>query len=115
MKKRSKTLDEMTKEVKETFNAYVAQGTKRWNWQSAAKDLPYQVGSITKIMLQLTNERWPEGKTKKQLKAELGDELADVMAEVLFMAAQLDINLEEAWQNMLKSDKRKVNDRVKSR
>ncbi len=103
----------MTEEAVKSFDSYEAQGTKKWGWESAAKDLPYQVGSIAKIMQQLTKERWAEGKSKKQLKAELSDELADVIACTLFIAAKLEIDVNNAWQNMLDSDKRKISKRVK--
>jgi len=109
----SRTIEQMTDEVVKSFNSYIAQGTKKWNWESAAKDLPYQVGSVAKIMQQLTNERWAEGKTKTQLQDELSDELADVVACTLFIAAELKIDMDKAWQNMLDSDKRKVNQRSK--
>jgi NTP pyrophosphatase (non-canonical NTP hydrolase) len=111
MQKQSKTIHQMTDEVVKSFNSYVAQGTKKWNWESAAKDLPYQVGSVAKIMQQLTNERWAEGKSESQLKAELSDELADVIACSLFIAAELNIDIDQAWQNMLDTDSRKVSER----
>ena len=113
MAKQSKTIQQMTEEVVKSFNSYVAQGTKKWNWESAAKDLPYQVGSIAKIMQQLTNERWAENKSEAELKDELSDELADVIACSLFIAAGLNIDVDKAWQNMIDSDKRKVNERSK--
>jgi hypothetical protein len=114
MAKQSKTIQQMSDEVVSSFNSYVAQGTKKWNWESAAKDLTYQVGSIAKIMQQLTNERWAENKSEKQLKLELSDELADVIACALFIAAELNIDIDQAWQAMLNSDKAKVSKRLKN-
>jgi NTP pyrophosphatase (non-canonical NTP hydrolase) len=111
MSKPDKTLLDLTAEVLESFAGYDVQGTKSWTWESAAKDLTYQVGSIAKIMLQLTGERWPENKTEAQLKAELSDELADVLAETLFIAAKLGIDMNQAWQNMLAMDRRKQSER----
>jgi hypothetical protein len=110
----SKTIKQMTEEVVKSFDSYVAQGTIKWDWQSAAKDLPYQVGSVTKIMQQITNERWANGKTEKKLKREMSDELADVIACTLFIAHGLNIDIQEAWENMIKSDLEKVNKRSKS-
>jgi NTP pyrophosphatase (non-canonical NTP hydrolase) len=112
--KQGRTIQQMTEEVVESFNSYVAQGTKKWNWKSAAKDLPYQVGSVTKIMQQLTNERWAGDKSKDQLKQEMSDELADVIACALFISADLGIDIEQAWQNMLELDKKKISKRSKS-
>jgi len=107
----SKTIQQMTAEVIKSFDSYVAQGTKKWDWESAAKDLPYQVGSVTKIMQQLTNERWAENKTKKALLVEMSDELADIIACTLFIADGLNISIEDAWLKMLDSDNKKVSER----
>lgn len=111
MNTHGKTLQKMTEEIVKSFDSYTAQGTKKWNWESAAKDLPYQVGSITKIMQQLTNERWAENKSNGELKAELSDELADTIACVLFIAFELNIDIESAWQAMLHSDQKKISER----
>jgi len=46
-----------------------------------------------------------------QIKAKLSDELADIMAEVLFIAHELDIDLHSAWDNMLASDQKKISER----
>jgi NTP pyrophosphatase (non-canonical NTP hydrolase) len=114
MADQSRTIQQMTDEVVRSFNNYIAQGTKKWDWQSAAKDLPYQVGSVAKIMQQMTNERWAEGKDETKLKEELSDELADVIACSLFIAAELKINIDDAWQKMINTDKRKVSERSKN-
>jgi NTP pyrophosphatase (non-canonical NTP hydrolase) len=113
MTKSQKTIRQMTKEVVKSFDTYQAQGTKKWDWQSAVKDLPYQVGSVAKITMQLSGERWADKKTKKQLMAELGDELADIIGVTLFIAANLDIDIEDAWHKMLGSDVQKVTERSK--
>ncbi len=113
MTKPSRTIKQMTNEVVKSFDSYIAQGTKKWNWQSAAKDLPYQVGSIAKIMQQMTNERWAEGKSQSQLKKELSDELADTIGCALFVAAELKIDMDDAWEQMLESDKQKVSQRLR--
>jgi NTP pyrophosphatase (non-canonical NTP hydrolase) len=45
---------------------------------------------------------------KKELKAKIGDELADIFTEVLFIAHELDIDIEAAFAAMIESDKQKV-------
>ncbi len=114
MNSKQRTIRQMSREAVKSFDSYTAQGTKKWNWESGAKDLAYQVGSVSKIMMQLTKERWAEGKNKEALKAELSDELADIIAITLFIAAELKIDVEKAWRQMLELDKKKISERSKS-
>jgi NTP pyrophosphatase (non-canonical NTP hydrolase) len=41
----------------------------------------------------------------------LGDELADIMADVLFVADGLGIDMYQSWDAMLNNDKRKIKER----
>lgn len=106
-----KTLKEYTEEALATFKNYQKTGTPAWNYSIAARDLPYQVGSLTKALLQLEGVRHTEGKSKEELRAKIADELADIFAEVLFISHGLGISLEQAWKDMLASDQRKINER----
>lgn len=101
----------MTEDVVRTFDAYMAQGTARWRYKTAALDLSYQVGSLAKRILQLDGERYPEGLSKEEIKAKIPDELADIMAEVLFIAHELGIDMNQAWESMIKSDNKKIEER----
>jgi hypothetical protein len=106
------TITELSKIVKDSFGTYDAQGTKHWTWKTAVRDLTYQIGSLSKITLQLTNYRWADGKKEPELMAEFSDELADIMAEVLYIASELDIDMNEAMAAMVKSDQKKVSERT---
>lgn len=108
----SKNLSELTHEVVAIYKRYTTTGTNPWTYDTASRDLPYQVGSLTKLMMQLTGNRHAEGKNEDEIKSQVGDELADILAETLFIAHELNINLEEAWNKMLKSDELKIKDRV---
>ncbi|TSC68547.1 MAG: hypothetical protein G01um101456_601 [Parcubacteria group bacterium Gr01-1014_56] len=108
---KNKTLRDFTKEVVATFKNYQKIGTPPWDHMIAARDLPYQVGSLTKLLLQLEGIRHREGKTEKEIKTKIADELADIFAEVLFIAHGLDISIEEAWEAMLHSDQKKISER----
>lgn len=105
---KEKTLQQYSKEAIATFKNYQKTGTPAWDYKIAARDLPYQVGSLTKALLQLEGTRHKEGKTNSELKAKIADELADIFAEVLFIAHGLNISLEKAWQDMLASDNKKI-------
>jgi hypothetical protein len=104
-------LKEFESEVVTMFKKYEQTGTIPWNYSIATRDLPYQVGSLTKAVSQLEGIRHREGKTDEELKAKIGDELADIFAEVLFIAHDFGISLEDVWQNMLASDQRKIDER----
>ncbi|HTE22356.1 MAG TPA: hypothetical protein VK674_04935 [Candidatus Limnocylindria bacterium] len=106
------TITELTSIVKDSFGTYDAQGTTHWTWQTAAQDLQYQMGSLTKIILQMTNYRWADGKDKDTLMAEFSDELSDILAEVLYIASELNIDMNEAMAAMVKSDQKKVSERT---
>ena len=107
-------LEEMTKEIVETFAHYEQQGTKPWTADVAVQDLQYQIGNLTKALLQLRGFRYAEGSDENTLKKKVADELADILAEVLFVAHEMDIDIEEAWKKMIVSDQEKKAHRSKS-
>ena len=108
----SPTLEQLTGEILASFENYNRQGTHPWTGFTAVEDLPYQLGSLTKLTMQLKGSRFAEGKTEAELKAKMGDELADILAEVLYAAHDFNIDLAEAWQKMLHSDYQKVEERT---
>jgi len=86
-------------------------GTKPWDYRIAAKDMSYQIGSLMKLMMQLEGERYRHAKTDAQIKEEIADELADMLSLILFISHELNIDLKEAWNNMLQSDENKFKKR----
>ena len=106
------TISELTQAVKNSFGTYDKQGTQHWTWQVAAQDLSYQIGSLQKVALQLANYRWTDNKTAAELEADFRDELADILAEVLYIAAERGINMNQAMDEMVQSDQRKVSSRA---
>lgn len=110
---KDKTISELTEDVKNSFAKYDAQGTKHWTWETAAKDLPYQVGSLSKVLLQISGYRYAEGKDEVGLQWQLRNELADIMAEVLYIAGELGIDMNQAMAEMVDDDTKKVDERTK--
>lgn len=106
-----KTIPEMTKEIVATFESYKKTGTAEWTHEIAAKDLSYQLGSLTRALMQLKGERFADGKTPEELKKQVADELADILAEVLFIAHELEIDIGESWEKMIDSDNTKIKNR----
>jgi len=106
------TVTQLTKLVKDSFGTYDAQGTIHWTWEVAAKDLAYQIGSLNKVMLQLSSHRWADGKSKDELEADFRNELADILAEVLYIAAERGIDMNQAMSEMVASDQKKVSERT---
>ncbi|MFI5240686.1 MAG: hypothetical protein ACHQUB_03180 [Candidatus Saccharimonadia bacterium] len=113
--KHDKTISELTKNIKASFAQYDSQGTKHWTWETAMRDLSYQVGSLSKVALQLSGERFDEGKTSEQLQWQLRNELADIVAEVLYIAAELKIDMNEAMAEMLADDTKKITERTEQK
>ncbi len=113
MAKVEKSLQEMTKDIVKTFSAYQKTGTKKWGYSIAARDLSYQVGSLVKLIMQLDGERHKKGASVSAIKDGVSDELADILAEVLFIAHELDIDIHKAWESMLISDSGKIVSRRK--
>ena len=105
---KKKSIIEMTREIVRTFKKYDKTGTRTWTAEIAAKDLSYQIGSLTKRMMQQKGERYADGLSKKELKRYTADELADILAEVLFISHELDIDIQEAWNAMIGSDTAKI-------
>jgi NTP pyrophosphatase (non-canonical NTP hydrolase) len=106
-----KTLKDYTNEIVETFKGYEKTGTKPWTYKIAAFDMSYQIGSLAKRIAQLDGERHAEGLSQEELKKYAADELADIFAEVLFIAHDLGIDLEQGWEDMKKSDEKKIEER----
>ena len=105
-------LDILTKQIVSQMRLYHQRmGTKSWDYQIAAKDLPCQVGSLLKLIMQLNGERYAHGKSAQMIKAEIADELADILSLVVFIAHELNIDLGQAWSTMLKSDEQKFDKR----
>lgn len=105
-----RTLHELTDEIVATYKSYESTGTKPWDYLIASRDLSYQVGSLTKVIMQLSKERYTKD-SPEVLKSLAADELADILAEVLFIAKELDIDMYQAWAKMIGSDEVKIEER----
>lgn len=106
---KDKTLKEATQLVKDSFSNYDDNTpTVEWNYHIAARDLAYQIGSLTKALMQLDGERFNEGKSEAELRDVVADELADILAETLYIADGLGISMSDALDAMVESDNKKI-------
>ncbi len=101
----------MTEDVLRIFSKYTSTGTNPWDYKVAAFDLQYQLGNLSKRISQLDNNRYNEGLSPEKIKACIADEIADIMAEALFIAHELDIDVEKGWRAMITSDETKIKNR----
>lgn len=106
------TISQLTAMVITSFAKYDKQGTAHWTWEVAAKDLSYQIGSLNKVMLQLSGDRWADGKDNDTLEMDFRNELADILAEVLYIAAERNIDMNRAMDEMITDDHYKVTKRA---
>ncbi len=105
---RQKTFRSMGEEVNSKMKKYArSMGTKEWTYETAVGDLPCQVGSLTKLLMQLKNERSRYHQTDEQIQEKISDELADILSLIIFIADELGIDLADSWQKMLESDQKK--------
>lgn len=113
-KRQKYDIDSLSEQVVHQMEAYPQIGTKKWTYRTALKDLPVQVGSLTKLMMQSDGERDDHGMSKKEIKTKMADELADLLSLTLFIAQGLSIDMKEAWRTMLASDQAKFAARKRS-
>lgn len=104
------TMEEYIQEIRAIYRSYEKTGTKPWDYGIASRDLSYQVGSLTKLIMQMEGERYKDV-SDESLKEKIGDELADIFAEVLFISSELDIDIDKSWRKMVDSDNRKIEER----
>jgi hypothetical protein len=107
------SLDDITAKVVKSFAQYDQQGTSHWTWEVAAQDLIYQVGSLHKVMLQMSGSRWADKKSSSELEAQFRNELADILSEVLYIAHARGIDMNQAMSEMYTDDTTKVESRKK--
>ena len=108
-----KNLTEFTSEIVKSFAEYDKLGCNHWGYLEAIRDLPNQVGALTRLTGQLTGDRYNHGQSPDEIKTKMADELADIMAEVLFAAHYLEIDMNKALEDMLLSDREKITTRAK--
>jgi hypothetical protein len=111
--KKQKTIKQYANEAVRTLKAYDKTGSKPWTYKTAAIDLSVQVGSLIKLIMQSEGTRFNHGQTKKEIQEKIGDELADILTEILFISDELGIDMDKAFEKMLKSDEQKISTRAK--
>lgn len=105
------TLKELTKKQMIVWDYYFKQGTNPWTADIAIQDLTYQIGSLSKLNLQLKNCRFRHDMDDETIKTKIADELADILAETLFIASEMGIDMDKAFNDMLDTDIRKITER----
>jgi len=105
------TLKELTRKQMLVWDHYFTQGTTPWTADISIQDLAYQIGSLTKLNLQLKNERFRDKMDDETIKIKMTDELCDIIANTLFAAAELGIDMDKAFNDMLASDVKKITER----
>ena len=107
----SKTLRELTVDIVKNYENYLRSGTVRRDAMIASRDLTYQIGTLNKLLMQLHKQRRNDGMTEEEMKSKISDELSDIMADTLYIAHELNINMDLAWEEMIKNDTSKIEKR----
>jgi NTP pyrophosphatase (non-canonical NTP hydrolase) len=108
-----KPLATLTQAILKSLAQYDNQGTRHWDTDAAMKDLAYQTGCVSKVLMQLENTRWADGKSKEDLMAQLRNELADVITDALYIANEQGCDMDLAMQEMFADDDKKAAERAK--
>jgi hypothetical protein len=108
-----KDLKYYTKEIVKIYKKYTQTGTVNWTYKVALLDLQYQLGSLTKRVMQLDGQRHKEGLVEKEIKEKVADELADIFTVTMFIAHELKVDMDKAFTKMLESDNNKIKSRKK--
>ena len=57
----------MQEEIVKIFSEYDKTGTNTWDYKIASHDLSYQIGKLTKGVLQLKGDRYKEGLSEEEI------------------------------------------------
>ena len=68
--------------------------------------------SLAKLLMQLHGDRHNGKQSREEIMAQIADELADILTDTIFIAHDLGIDLNRAFDDMLKSDQQKVAERT---
>ena len=94
------------------FDQYLLQGTKPWTADTACRDLSYQVGTLSKILLQLDGFVHDHGLTREEMLGAAKLDIGDILTLTLFIAHQLGINPDRAFREQLRDDIKKIRSRL---
>ncbi len=102
------SIQTVTRAMLDTMRAYEKTGIAPWTARIALRDLVYQAGGLMKLDMQLHGERHLQGRTKEDILKDIEVELAEIVAVALFAAHELNLDISEGFQRMVKSDQDKI-------
>ncbi len=108
------TFAHATTDILAIFEQYLTQGTKPWNASVASRDLSYQTGTLSKILLQLDGYVHDHGLTREELLSQAELDIGDILSLTLFIAHKLGIDPDHAFQRQLGSDLQKIHERTRN-
>lgn len=96
---------EMTKEVKDMFDKI---STKKWGIETIMTELTGEVGTLAdSIMIKEGYRATREGQV-----IDLADDIMDVIFMLILISDYYNIDMEEAYKNMIKITKEKLNKKM---
>ncbi|NVO26729.1 hypothetical protein HJ526_04805 [Donghicola sp. C2-DW-16] len=108
------TIDELKEQAVSIFRKYEETGTNRWSADTVVMDLSYQIGSLAKLIMCMRGNR-NSNMVDEKLKEQIGDEISDILADILYLSNELDIDIGQAWENMLSSDGQKISQKKREK
>lgn len=99
-------------EVAGMARRYAQQGTRPWGVTQIGMDLQYQIGSLSKLLLQRDGYVHDHGLTEAEIQSLIALDIADIISLALSLADALDIDPNEAFVAQLQSDIEKIRERT---
>ncbi len=90
---------------------YLSTGTKEWNLKIRVMDLQYQIGSLTKLIMQKEGFVHNHGLSQTEIESLISLDLSDIISLTLLIAKDLGIDPNDSYAEHLKSDIEKIKER----
>ena len=92
---------------------YVSQGTKPWKSNDCLMDLFFQIGSLTKLVMQQNNKVHHHGLSHDEITEGIALDIGDILSLALQLANTFGFNPDDLFTQQMKDDVAKINSRVK--
>jgi hypothetical protein len=104
--------EQAIKERNQVDKKYLTQGTKAWSIKEIILDMSYQVGNLSKSMLQKDSYVRMHGMSAGELDSVIETDVVDMLSLVLSLAERLDMDVDKAFKEHIQEDIEKIERRI---
>ncbi len=91
---------------------YPSQGTKPWDIKTNTMDLQYQIGSLSKLVLQKENYVHNHGLSKQEINSLIALDISDIISLSLIIAKEMNIDPDKVFLKQIRTDLEKIKERT---